>query len=728
MSTETPEVVIGYKYYMGMHLVICHGPVTEVLEMRMGDRLAAWANPSDYATAEGGNRSVTVDKPELFGGERKEGGIQGELDLLFGFPDQPKNDYLVEQLGEDVPAFRGVVSMVLKKMYLSALTPYIKPISFVVKNLPKFGTLLYDFEPSVKQAANPIAIIYDLLTNSTYGLGYPKSAINVSNFQTVAGQCEFGLNFLFSSQDSVESMISMILGHINGILYIEPDSGKFAVKLIRDDYDVGSLIVFDESNVTSLDSYERPSYADIVNEIIIIYRPIGTDKDDSVTVQNLGLIQAQQGVVSQTINYPGIGTKDDANRVAIRDLQQKSTPVARIKLTTMRHAWNMTIGDVFKFSWARLGISGRIYRIISISYGTLNNGEITIDAIEDIFGLPESSDTYSGNQTSGWIDPTQPPETAQNVNILEATYWDIVRTVGAEDKKYLDDDSCFVQTVVGYQSYYSSDYEFWAKLNSPSVPFHIASNGVYSPSGLLSVDIDETDTEFTLVNRKGMLAPLKMGAYAMIENEIVRLDAFNKTTGVVTVGRGCLDTVAKKHLEGSVFYFSDIYKVFDRTEYATGDQVAVKVFVHSGGQIQNINDPTVASGLITMVGRYSKPYPPGNFKVNGSFYPVNIAETDITVSWSHRDKTVQTSTIVDHTAGNIGPETGVTYTLRFYGEDGSLRKTVSGLTGTSYTWATEIADSGFSPPRYNTAVRIELEAVKGGNVSYQKHSHQCYRP
>lgn len=64
----------------------------------------------------------------------------------------------------------------------------------------------------------------------------------------------------------------------------------------------------------------------------------------------------------------------------------------------------------------------------------------------------------------------------------------------------------------------------------------------------------------------------------------------------------------------------------------------------------------------------------------------------------------------------------MTYTLRIYGEAGSLRRTYSGLTGTSqtYTLVNDEADSGLGRP--NALLRIELEADRSGVTSLQKHS------
>ena len=63
---------------------------------------------------------------------------------------------------------------------------------------------------------------------------------------------------------------------------------------------------------------------------------------------------------------------------------------------------------------------------------------------------------------------------------------------------------------------------------------------------------------------------------------------------------------------------------------------------------------------------------------------------------------MQTVTLVAQDEASIGPETSVTYTLRIYGESDTLLRTETGLTGTSYTYASadEISDSGLG--RLNT--------------------------
>ncbi|HID49351.1 MAG TPA: hypothetical protein EYP40_07050, partial [Chromatiales bacterium] len=118
--------IVGYRYYMGMHLALCHGPVDDITELRMQGR-AFW----NGSVAGSNPKRLQIDRPDLFGGEKREGGISGDIDVLLGEPAQTPNDYLQTRMagGGAVPAFRGVVGLVLRKCYLAANNPYLKPIA-----------------------------------------------------------------------------------------------------------------------------------------------------------------------------------------------------------------------------------------------------------------------------------------------------------------------------------------------------------------------------------------------------------------------------------------------------------------------------------------------------------------------------------------------------------------------------------------------------------------------
>lgn len=74
--------VAGYRYLFGIHMGICRGPVDEIREIRVGDR-TAW-NGSIVASQDPGNPATYISKPNLFGGNDKEGGVEGDLYVLMG--------------------------------------------------------------------------------------------------------------------------------------------------------------------------------------------------------------------------------------------------------------------------------------------------------------------------------------------------------------------------------------------------------------------------------------------------------------------------------------------------------------------------------------------------------------------------------------------------------------------------------------------------------------------
>ncbi|WP_209426692.1 phage tail protein [Pararhodobacter sp. SW119] len=81
---------------------------------------------SGASNAGAGGGRIRIDKPDLFGGESREGGIVGDIDVLTGGPGQGANDYLAARMGGDVPAWRGLCSLVLRQVYLG-INPYLKP-------------------------------------------------------------------------------------------------------------------------------------------------------------------------------------------------------------------------------------------------------------------------------------------------------------------------------------------------------------------------------------------------------------------------------------------------------------------------------------------------------------------------------------------------------------------------------------------------------------------------
>lgn len=153
--------VKGYRYYLGIHMGICRGPVDGLVEIWVGEK-KAWPLPytvqvgggQTYATVDGdgtgGNLSVegtytepiyevvdepppqttsgtiTINAPMLFGGDEGEGGIVGDCDVMMGEDTQAVNTRLAAMLGGLVSAFRGMFTLFFDGQ-VSAMNPYPSP-------------------------------------------------------------------------------------------------------------------------------------------------------------------------------------------------------------------------------------------------------------------------------------------------------------------------------------------------------------------------------------------------------------------------------------------------------------------------------------------------------------------------------------------------------------------------------------------------------------------------
>lgn len=560
---SSKKQTVGYRYYLGMHLAICHGPVDAVTEIQVGER-QAW---SGNLAASG---RINLAAPELFGGEKREGGVSGAVNVTFGEATQTANDYLQAKVGTPQPAYRGILGLILRQVYIAANNPYIKPWAVRVKRCFRDW---YPTKAEINGAANPAHILYECLTNAAWGMGYPSASIDDASFRAAADTLAaegFGLNLIWLQQSKIEQFVREVLDHIGGVLTTSASTGRFVLKLVRADYAVANLPVLDPTNVIELESFQRAAWGETTNELVLVCTKPDTFKDTSITVQDLANIQAQGAVVSQTRRYPGITSDSLAARVALRDLAAVSTPLAKVRLKVNRKAWNLYPADVFKLVWPPLGIEGLVMRIAAIDGGTLTQGAISIDAVEDVFGLPAAS--YTAPQPPGWVDPVPAPSAASPRRLVEAPYWDIARTLSASELAYLDATDCFLQTLGGRPAAGAINYEIHSKTSSAST-YNERGQGEFAPHAVLASEIGQAVTSTLTYHSEVDIDLVAVGSYAYLNDEAVAITAINAAARTMTVNRGVLDTVPVAHAAGSRIWFADGFQGIDPTEYAAGETV-----------------------------------------------------------------------------------------------------------------------------------------------------------
>lgn len=706
----------GYWYRMGIHFGVCLGPVDALRAIRIGER-DAWAGNQT------GNGTISINQPTLFGGEEREGGVSGDLDVMMGGAMQTANAYLATRQGTPQPAYRGILSAVFKGGRVAANNPYIKPWAFLVRRtLAGWSTAVWYpakaeiVLPGGERAMNPAHIVYECLTNSVWGMGYNPGLIDTASFQAAADTFHaegLGLCIQWSRQDSIEAFVQVVADHAGMVVGQDRRTGLFVLRPIRGGYSLTGLPMLDPSNIIELTSYERAATAEAVNEITVTYADLARGgQKAAVTVQDLAAIQSQGAVVAQTRDYPGLPTHELAARIAERDLRAAATPLARLRLTVNRSAWSLLPGDVARLSWPALGISGMPIRVLSVDYGDLVDGAIRIEAAEDIYGLPATS--HVAQQPGLWIAPSKVAVAAPHVETWEATYYDLVQAYGVSIG-LVDATTCHLIAAAAKPPGLAVHYELRTRVGS--APYGDAGTGEWSPTAVLASGIGPATTTLTL-SGGSLLDVIPAGVPAILGGEIVRVVAVDASAGTMTVQRGCIDTVPASWPAGTRLWIWHGYGAYDPAEYAPSEVVQSKIITVTTAD--RLAESAAPSDSLTMTGRQARPYPPGRLRINGAAWPSTITG-ELTIQWAHRDRITQSDQLIDQEAGSIGPEPGTTYTIRLYAPAGTLRRTVAGLTGTSYTWTTEAADSGLPPGTYNSLVRIELESVRDGLASHTRY-------
>jgi len=710
------KVTVGFRYFLGLHLGVCQGPVDEVSEIRVGGR-TAWKGNLEQT------QQLTINKNGLFGGKSREGGISGDVDVEFGEATQAKNDYLLDQF-DDVPAHRGILGLVLRQVYLGTI-PRFKAWAVTASRQPENwpGALS---DPDIGDDANPAHIIYECITSARWGMGHDDARVDTDSFDSAAGILSsegFGLSFLWSQDDqSIDDFINDVLRYIDASLYLDPDDGRFRLKLHRDDYSVSNLEELGRDDVVELRDFSRPSWGDLTNEVTIIHTDGEGDtpswKEASITQQNIAVFRAQGNrVVPKTVRFPAIMKESLANRVLARELHQLSQPLARVDLTLTAVHRSIRPGDVRIWSDPEQGVEQLVIRVVEVDYGTLQDGRVRVQAVEDAFAARDA--VFADPKPTEWVDPASEPESAQHRRLTEATYFQVALEAGDNQTIIgdLPDTAAFLTTQAVKPTADSFGYE--VHVNAGGGFEQSGDNGDFTPTAVLSAATKQEESSTIIVDLQSAknLSVVESDTFALLGDQIVAVRSINTATGELDIDQGVIDTVPQPHSIGERIYFAQDFESMSRTEYSDGESIDVKMLTRTSlGEIDLASAPTDA---ITFDARFIRPYPPGRVRLAGEAYP-NLLFAPLTVTWAHRDRTQQTGPLIAQDAGDIGPEPGTTYTLRVIDRsNGQQLVEKTGITGTTYD-DSDGADT-LTPNSAPVEIRIELLSQRDGYDSWQTH-------
>lgn len=124
------KVTTGWNYRLAWHDILCKGPIDAFLEFRGADKQAWKGNQ----TASG---AIAINKPQLWGGDKDQGGAVGTLRTMFGEAGQIPNAYLTSIFGPKTAAHRGITSVAYEGGIWGANNPFAQKRSYRVLKLVK---------------------------------------------------------------------------------------------------------------------------------------------------------------------------------------------------------------------------------------------------------------------------------------------------------------------------------------------------------------------------------------------------------------------------------------------------------------------------------------------------------------------------------------------------------------------------------------------------------------
>lgn len=311
-------------------------------------------------------------------------------------------------------------------------------------------------------AANPAAVLYELLSSARYDPSSTEDALDAESFLLCARLLSVeraGISFAWVDQDSVKSIVEEICKHINGGVFVHPRTGLYTMRLLRPDSAFKDLslgkvetirtpwntgFVLSPSNADLDGEIERKSWADVVNWVSVKYTDDETSQVKSVNVQAADIIAAADGRVNDaTLNYWMFRSEETAFAAGERDLAIASRPLMKAAWKLDRSAWALAPFDVITVNWPSEGLVGAKFRILTVDYGDHELGEIRIEAIEDVFSETPKK-TALVPQPPMWTPDSKPymdqpyltPASAP-ILIRGGTTLDQVRALDADDESVM---------------------------------------------------------------------------------------------------------------------------------------------------------------------------------------------------------------------------------------------------------------------------------------------------
>jgi len=560
---------------------------------------------------------------------------------------------------------------------------------------------------------NPAHIIREVLTDTRFGVGRATSSLDTAAFAAFATQLhteDFGLSVKWKPGSSTPfDLIADILDYVDGVHYIDRQTGLDVVKLIRAS---DTAIAFGADAI--LDGELTPEKEEeLPSKCIVKYTDRRHQREASISAHNPALRRNRGYDVPTERNYVYVHREALAAQLAERELRQASTVKLLGWVDLDRSGYLIHPGQKITLTSPKLNVSGVTFRVLDVDPGDGIQNRIKCQVAQDVFDMVTDTITIEDRPTDPAIVA---PQAVTTRVVQEAPYYFVATEVGdqqAEDEFAGDNTRGYV----------------FAAAEAPT-PAHIRATlhldagltGSYEevdaidfgPGDVLAADMAKYATTLTVADATGF-NDVELNDLAQIGDEIVRVTNVSGTT--ITVERGFLDTVPVPHSSGeTAMLFGPYYEVATE-EFNDGETTGVKFVTRTARAQLSIGGATQET--ITFDSRGIRPYPAQNLQLEGALEPGAIADGD-ELTWDRRNRLDTIPVPFDD--GDQTPETGTTYRVDTYLLNSPTEATPGSTSWTSTVSAGPVTlnSSDYETGRTTeTHLRIIVTALRDGFESWQ---------
>lgn len=208
-----------------------------------------------------------------------------------------------------------------------------------------------------------------------------------------------------------------------------------------------------------------------------------------------------------------------------------------------------------------------------------------------------------------------------------------------------------------------------AHQGAAQLPFEYKTSPPFTPWVTLADNLDyltntvrmDTSSLYDGVSLEGV----KPGQLALVGAEVVTVISI--AGDLLTVARGCADTIPARHGAGARVWFFEAGAGLDPTNWPIPGDVNLlyKMVPDVFGPPLDLN--TVPTDTLEMKTRNQRPFPPGQVMVNGKHWfqgAISSPERSTVITWVPRNRVTQGKASVDHTAPGIAHEDGTRYRIQ----------------------------------------------------------------